>query len=87
MAQAEARDLSGRLAALEERLTKLEKRRGETGVEPLLRTLFPAEVRQHLRAAQKEQLLAARAFIDHWIERAERGAAERPRRRGSIRVE
>lgn len=87
MAKAEARDLSGRLAALEERLTKLEKRRGETVVEPLLRALFPAEVRQHLRAAQKEQLLAARAFIDHWIERTERGAAERPRRRESIRVE
>lgn len=87
MAKAETSGLAGRLAELEERLERLEKRRGGAGVEGLLRTLLPPEVRKHLRTAQKEQLLAARAFIDHWIERTEREASGTPRRRESIRVE
>lgn len=90
MAKASGNDLAARLQRLEKRLDRLERRRGAAFVEGLLRELVPADMRQHLRAAQREQLLAARSFLDHWIEkteRAEREPARGPRRRESIRVE
>lgn len=87
MAKADgAKDLASRVAELERRLRRMESRRMPT-FRSLLREMLPPEVRGHLRAAQKEQLLAARAFLDHWIERAERERAERPRGRERITVE
>jgi hypothetical protein len=55
--------------------------------ERLLGGFLPTESREHLRKARKEQLLAARSFIDHWIERMDRAPAERRRRRESITLE
>lgn len=79
-------ELASKITELEERLAALESTpREERGLIGALRELLPAEARSHLRAARKEQLLAARAFLDHWIEREERGG--RPRRRESIKVE
>ncbi len=86
MAEASSVDLQARVAELEERLADLERReREERPMRGVLRDLFPPEVRTHLRAAQREQLQAARSFLDHWIERLE--GSETPRRRESIQVE
>lgn len=84
----ESPDLSARLAVLEERLIELEGREHELeGLETFLVRLFPTEVRSHMRAARKEQLLAARAMLDHWIDRLDRAPTERVRRRESIKLE
>lgn len=45
----------------------------ETAFWSLMRTLFPDETRRHMRAATREQLLAARSYIDHWLQRLEPG--------------
>ncbi len=57
-------------------------------MEAVLSAMLPSEVRGHLRAARKEQLLAARSLIDMWIERVDRKPRE-PRRhhRESIPLE
>ena len=55
-------------------------------MESLLMGLLPSDVRGHMRAARKEQLLAARSMIDHWIARVDRTPPER-RRRESIPLE
>ncbi len=84
----ESPDLAARLAVIEERLAAMEQHGQEAeGLEPVLARLFPTEVRGHLRAARKEQLLAVRSLIDHWIDRLERAPAERVRRRESIKLE
>jgi len=70
-------ELRARIAQLEEKIKELE-RREEQGIEKMFRTLVPEDVRVHMRAAQKEQLLAVRSMLDHWIERAER-SNETPR--------
>jgi hypothetical protein len=82
-------DLEAQLAAMEERLQALEQRDDAEprGLGRLWNDLFPPEVRTHMRAARKEQLLAARAFIDHWIDRVDREPAPTRRRRESISLE
>jgi hypothetical protein len=47
--------------------------------------MVPPEVRAHLRASQRERLLALRAWLDVAIKRTEQ--AERPRRPESVRIE
>src|SRR3954447_17331685 len=84
-------ELHQRIAALEERLAELEARAAEAGtrsdarpmdaIDALLDGLLPAEVRAHMRAARKEQLLAIRSMVDIWIERVDRKPEERARRR------
>jgi hypothetical protein len=81
-------ELVARIAVLEERLTELEARdRREDPLERWLGTLLPGDSRDHLRKARREQLLAARSLIDHWIERIDRKPAEPRRRRESITLE
>lgn len=81
-------DDAARLAILEERLAELEAREAEVGsIETLVAHFVPSDVRSHLRAARKEQLLAARAMLDHWIARIDRVPEERLRRRESIKLE
>jgi hypothetical protein len=46
--------------------------------------LLPQEGKQHVRAARRELLLAARSTLDAWIERNERGMTVR---RGPTRIE
>jgi hypothetical protein len=49
-----------------------------TGVADLLPDwLLPEEGKQHVRAARRELLLAARSVIDGWIERNDRGITVR----------
>lgn len=88
MAVDDGQDLAARLAVLEQRLADLESRDADGGgLEAMITRLFPPEVRGHLRSARKEQLLAARAMLDHWIARLDRAPAERVRRRESITLE
>lgn len=64
--------MEARMAELEARVREMEKRsREESPVKRVLRELMPLEAREHIRAARKEQLLAMRAFLDHWIEKTE----------------
>ncbi len=79
-------ELQARIAELEERIRKMEKR-DECSVETLIKKQLPDDVRSHLRAAQKEQLLAVRSMLDHWIDRTESASGKTPRRRESITVE
>ena len=84
-------ELAARLAALEERLAEMEARAGNAAahsdpkpmdaIDALMDALLPAEVRTHMRAARKEQLLAIRSMVDIWIERVDRKPEERRRRR------
>jgi hypothetical protein len=84
-------ELHQRIAALEERLAEMEARATDTAaradarpmdaIDALLDALLPAEVRGHMRAARKEQLLAIRSMVDIWIARVDRKPDERTRRR------
>jgi hypothetical protein len=88
MSADETAELRARLAELEERLAALEARGGEeVAGGGLLAHLIPPEARRHLRAARREQLLAARAILDRWIARLERDPGEGLRRRETIPVE
>jgi hypothetical protein len=76
-----------RTAELEARLAELERRSGSTssgdgrsGLEAAfwatVHTVFPEDARKHMKAATREQLLAARVYLDRWIERLDEAAGE-----------
>ncbi len=77
-----------RTAELEARIAELEKRsswrstmdEGRSGAETafwaVVHTLFPEEARKHLKVAGREQLLAARVYLDKWIARLDDEQAE-----------
>lgn len=82
-----------RTAELEARIANLERRApkggaaesGKSGFETafwaMMHTIFPDEARKHLKVAGREQLLAARVYLDRWIARLdeqEAAAANRP---------
>ena len=78
---------SDRTAELEARIAELERRgwrtsmdQGRSGMETafwaMVHTLFPEEARKHLKVAGREQLLAARVYLDKWIERLDEKEAE-----------
>jgi hypothetical protein len=83
-----------RLATLEARIEELERRRswrssvdeGRSGMETafwaMVHTIFPEEARKHLKVATREQLLAARVYLDRWIarldEKENEDSAKRP---------
>ena len=59
-----------RMTELEERLRRLEVR--ETAMERSRRAMdiaVPHQTRQHLRNAGRENLMAFRTLLDHWIDR------------------
>lgn len=59
-----------RLDQLERRLDSLEQRTGMVDrSRAVMGVIVPAETRQHLRAAGREQLLAVRSLLDYWIGR------------------
>jgi hypothetical protein len=75
-------ELTARIAMLEERLAEVEEQ--TESAEPfdrLFADLIPAQARSHMRAARKEQLLAARSFLDHWIDRLDRKPLPKERKR------
>lgn len=77
--------LEERLRQLEERLSELQEREARRPRARLER-MVPPEVRTHLRAAQRERLLAVRAWVDAAIKRTEE-APERPRRPESVTID
>jgi hypothetical protein len=81
-------ELEERIAELERRLRRGESREGmETAFWAVMRSVFPDETRRHMKAAGREQLLAARSYLDHWIAKlADKPAVEAPTRE-TIEVE
>jgi hypothetical protein len=82
-------DLEARIADLERRLPRGEPRESlETAFWAVMRNLFPGETRSHMKAAGREQLLAARSYLDHWIAKMDEAhAEEKPPTHESIEVE
>ena len=82
-------DLEARIADLERRLPRGQGRESiETAFWAVMRNIFPSETRTHVKAAGREQLLAARSYLDHWIERMDAAHPEdKPAPRESIEVE
>ena len=75
-----------RLRQMEERLSELLARQDRRPA-AMVERVVPAEVRTHLRAAQRERLLALRAWVDVAIARVDKSPAERPRRRESVQID
>ncbi|MCL4544501.1 MAG: hypothetical protein M1118_07885 [Chloroflexi bacterium] len=74
-------DQDTRLEELEQRLADLEselrsRRRSRLNVGTVLREVMPPEVRAHLRAAQRERLLAVRAYLDRALARVDHDSSE-----------
>lgn len=74
-----------RTVELETRLAELERRtsagaEGRSGMEAAfwatVHSIFPDEARKHLKAAGREQLLAARVYLDRWIAQLDEANAE-----------
>ena len=72
-------ELEARIAELERRTPRAMMQEGRSGLEEafwaMTHTLFPEEARGHLKKAGKEQLLAARVYLDKWIARLEENEA------------
>ncbi len=81
-----------RTAELEARLADLERRvprstaddGGKSGFETAfwaaMHGIFPEDARKHLKVATREQLMAARVYLDRWIARLDEQEAEKPSR-------
>ncbi|MDP9468798.1 MAG: hypothetical protein M3P32_08695 [Chloroflexota bacterium] len=82
-------DLQARIEQLERRTNRWDARASvETAFWAVMRNVFPDETRSHLKAASKEQLLAARSYLDHWIAKmGDAPEAEAPEPRETIKVE
>ena len=82
------RELEERLSQLEERLQRLDKDQDrQTAYWAIIESVLPGDARKHLRAAGREQLLAARSILDAWIARMDQEPDEASPRRESIPVE
>jgi hypothetical protein len=80
-------ELEARIKELEARLREMDEERLRIRGRALVDELFPPESRKHMRAAWKEQLMAMRSVLDHWIEKQDGGAETGTKRRESISVE
>jgi hypothetical protein len=89
MDESRERELETRLDEMERRLERYESKPGgrEAAYWSVLHAVFPVEARKHLKAAGREQLLAARAYLDQWIAKMDDDAGEeRPAGRETIEV-
>ncbi len=78
-----ASELEARIAELERQRQPDASQPGRSGVETafwaMMHRVFPDEARKHLKVAGREQLLAARVYLDRWIAKMdEEQAAARP---------
>ena len=64
-------ELEARLADLERRMPSGGSSDTRSGMEAAfwatMHSIFPDQARRHLKAATREQLLAARVYLDRWI--------------------
>jgi len=83
----DAAELQRRIEALERRSARGDRSSAvEAAFWALMHNLFPEEARIHMRAAGREQLLAARAYLDHWIAKLEDSPEENGHRRENIEI-
>ena len=89
MAESTSVELEARVEELERRLRRSDPRASmETAFWAVMHNVLPEETRRHVKAATREQLLAARAYLDHWIARMDATAeAAEPALRETIAVE
>lgn len=88
MDESRTQELEARIADLEARLRRGERRDSiETAFWALMHNVFPEETRRHMKAAGREQLLAARSYLDHWIAKMDDQRAATPTERETIEVE
>ena len=81
-------ELEARIKELEARLREMDEDRLRIRGRALLDEIFPSEMRKHMRAAWKEELLALRSVLDHWIEKQDGdGSKSGTTRHESISVE
>lgn len=81
-------ELEARIAELEHSQRRGERRESmETAFWALMHNVFPEETRRHMKAAGREQLLAARSYLDHWIAKMDDRSAEEQPSRETIEVE
>jgi uncharacterized coiled-coil protein SlyX len=77
-----------RIAELEQRMAQLEKR--ASAIEKSRRAMsgaVPDQTRQHMRNAGREQLMALRTLLDHWIGRIDRPPDDERPSRETIPIE
>jgi hypothetical protein len=81
--------LESRIAELERRLERQPSSRSgmEAAFWAVMHQVFPDEARKHLKAAGREQLLAARVYLDSWIAKLERAEESGARKRETIEIE
>lgn len=74
---------SERIRQLEERLDRMERERNQEPLKlsNLANRLVPSEVRQHMQAARREQLLAMRAWLDAMINQLDESGQKSGKRR------
>jgi hypothetical protein len=75
-------ELEARLADLERRVPRPSPDDGgrsgfETAFWAALHSIFPEDARKHLKVATREQLMAARVYLDRWITRLDEEEAEK----------
>jgi len=81
-------EMESRIARLEAQLRSSERRESiETAFWAVMHNVFPQETRKHMKAAGREQLLAARSYLDHWIARMDEAPAKAAAERETIEVE
>ena len=82
-------DLEGRIEELERRTRRGDSRESmETAFWAVMHNVFPEETRGHMKAAGREQLMAARSYLDHWIAKmGDKPADEARSERETIEVE
>ena len=79
-------ELEARVRELEDKIKLLESEGDRFGIRSLFDELFPTDARKHMRAARKEQLMAIRSVLDHWIDKTDESATN-TKRRESIAVD
>ncbi len=82
-------DFEARIEELERRTRRGDSRESmETAFWAVMHNLLPEETRLHMKAAGREQLLAARSYLDHWIAKmGDKPADEARSERETIEVE
>ena len=69
-------ELEARVEELERRLKRSDPRASmETAFWAVMHNVLPEETRRHVKAATREQLMAARTYLDRWIARMDEKAA------------